>query len=229
MRALLDLLLPVECGGCSASGAIFCGTCCGSFAESPRLLRPRRECGVPVWTLASYEGAARELVVNLKERGRADLVPVAGYFLARGIFALCTQGDVDDPRLAPLVLAPAPSRWLAARGRGGDPVRAVARAGARALARRLAPPGTAVSSPDVTACSLLRFAPGVRDSVGLSAAQRWRNVAGKVRVRERVGELPAAVLIVDDVITTGALVSESVRALHAAGVHVWGAVTLAAA
>ena len=58
----------------------------------------------------------------------------------------------------------------------------------------------------------------VADSVGLSSADRQRNIAGRVRaVRPVAGE----VLVVDDIVTTGATACESVRVLQTAGATSW--------
>ena len=61
---------------------------------------------------------------------------------------------------------------------------------------------------------MLRFRAGVRDSVGLDSAARERNIAGRIRT---TGPVPGDVLLIDDVVTTGATAAESVRVLRAAG------------
>jgi predicted amidophosphoribosyltransferase len=66
-----------------------------------------------------------------------------------------------------------------------------------------------------------------RDSVGLDTSARERNLAGRVLAR---GRLPRTeVLVVDDIVTTGATARESVRALRAAGVRVAAVLAIAAA
>ncbi|MGH3913351.1 MAG: phosphoribosyltransferase family protein, partial [Pseudonocardiaceae bacterium] len=75
----------------------------------------------------------------------------------------------------------------------------------------------------------LRMAPGVRDSVGLDRAARQANLAGRVLVRP--AGLPGAdrsVVLVDDVVTTGATAAACVAALLQAGVEVPAIVVLAA-
>ena len=65
-----------------------------------------------------------------------------------------------------------------------------------------------------------------RDSVGLDSGGRERNVAGRVAVR---GRPPRAqqVLLVDDIVTTGATATEAVRVLGASGARVVGVLVLA--
>ena len=76
----------------------------------------------------------------------------------------------------------------------------------------------------------MRMGWGVRDSVGLGAAARRANLAGRVLVR-RAGLPPtgASVVLVDDVVTTGATAAECVTTLLRTGVTVHTIVVLAAA
>lgn len=166
--------------------------------------------GVPVFALGRYTGARRAAVLALKEQGRHDLVAPLAYALAVALHRLLIWGMVD----APLTVVPAPTRRSAARRRGGDPVARVARC---AVARH----------PDIHVVPALRMRALVRDSVGLGTSARERNVAGRVRlcVRPPRGE----VLLVDDVVTTGATAAESVRVLRAAGVAVTAVLAICAA
>jgi predicted amidophosphoribosyltransferase len=70
----------------------------------------------------------------------------------------------------------------------------------------------------------LRFKAFTRDSVGLSSAGRQRNVAGRVLVTAPVA---GPVVVVDDVVTTGATVTESVRVLQTVGADVVAVLALA--
>lgn len=224
VRALLDLVLPAECGGCGDPGSAWCGRCRRALSDVPVAVSPRVDPGVPVWALGSYSGPRRGAVIAGKERGRRDLAAPIGLALAGAVVTLRRWGELSPPGGAPLRLVPAPSRARAARSRGGDPVLRSARAAARAL------------GDDCRVCPVLSMRRGVRDSVGLSAARRQENLAGRIRVSASagrdplaMGRGPAEVVLIDDVVTTGATAAESVRAFGAVGVRVAAVLVVAAA
>lgn len=71
--------------------------------------------------------------------------------------------------------------------------------------------------PGVTVAAALRTRAFVADSVGLSTADRQRNIAGRIKALRAVG---GEVLVVDDIVTTGATAAESVRVLQTRGTRV---------
>ncbi|MFT3717049.1 MAG: ComF family protein [Gordonia sp. (in: high G+C Gram-positive bacteria)] len=204
--ATVDLAVPVECGGCRRHGIPWCRRCDRTVHDDPVALRPRVDPGVPAWAAGRYSGPLRNAVVDLKEHRRTDLVPVLGDLLAVALLRLADWGDLPAART--LALVPAPTRAGAARRRGGDPVTAIAVRAAERL------------GPRVAAVPLLRTAGWARDSAGLGAGRRLANLRDAVTV----GEVPAAVtggdtavVLVDDVLTTGATAAVSVSALRRAG------------
>lgn len=201
-------MLPVECGGCGAPSTRWCDSCAGALtvrADEPILVTPRLDPGVPVFSLGRYAGVRREAIVAVKERGRTDLVAPLSAALHVGLTHLLAWGIVDEP----LTLVPAPTRRSAARRRGGDPVTRMA---------------LAAGSPGTTVSQALRMRAFTRDSVGLSASDRQHNIAGRIVLRKPVG---GDVLLVDDVVTTGATADESVRVLQTAGARVTAVLTVA--
>ncbi|WP_280397137.1 ComF family protein [Nocardia carnea] len=200
MGTLLDLVLPPECGGCRRPGTLWCAGCARTLEGPPVRIRPRNDPGVPCWALSLYRGPARQAVLAAKERGRRDLAGPLGRALAAGLAELRTPGR-------PLMLVPSPSRRVSARRRGGDPVVRCARSAARSL-----------DGCQVLPC--LRVWWGVRDSAGLSARERERNLRGRVcAVPLPAAAAKAQVVLVDDVLTTGATAQACVRALAAVGTY----------
>lgn len=207
---MLDLVLPIECGGCGAPSTPWCPACAAELAvrpDEPHVITPRQDPGVPVFALGRYAGARRRAIVGLKEHGRTDLVPPLALAVAAALRTLVGWGLI----VPPLTVVPAPTRSVAARRRGGDPVTRIARTAAAGL------PGIAVAP----ALTMRAF---TRDSVGLSSAQRQRNISGRVRQRSPVrGET----VVFDDVVTTGATAGESVRVLRATGAQVSAVLAIA--
>jgi predicted amidophosphoribosyltransferase len=198
---LLDLVLPLECGGCGAPSTRWCDACAQALAvraDQPLLITPRLDPGVPVFSLGRHAGVRRAAIIALKERGRSELARPLGAALGMGLRQLIAWGIVETP----LTLVPGPTRRSAARRRGGDPVTRMA---------------LTASAPGVVVVQALRMRAFTRDSVGLSAGARQANIAGRVRMcRPVTGE----VVLVDDVVTTGATACESVRVLQTAGASV---------
>jgi len=216
---MLDLILPLECGGCGAPATRWCDACAHALLvapDEPHVVNPRVDPQVPVFALGRYAGARRHAILAMKEHGRGDLTAPLARALAVGVHRLLTWGMAETP----LTIVPAPTRPSAARRRGGDPVTRVARLAAAAV------PG----HPDIAVAQALRMKALARDSMGLGTAARERNIAGRVLLRGRRGRPPGGdVVIVDDVVTTGATARESVRVLSAAGVRVAAVLAIAAA
>jgi predicted amidophosphoribosyltransferase len=143
--------------------------------------------------LLAYDGAGRELVARFKYRNARS----SARFLAGGMAALVAGEQVDVVTWAPTT----PARL---RARGFDQAEVLA----RAVARRLGLPCR----------SLLRRNPGPAQT-GRDAVARY---AGPGFAARR-GLSGARILLVDDVVTTGATVAGAADALRragAAGVHV---------
>ena len=160
----------------------------------------------------------RDLVLAHKERAVHALATPLGEVLAHVVLG---AGRLEPGVLDPVVwLVPVPSHRSVVRARGHDPVLRIARRAAHELRRR----GT-------RACvrGLLRVVGRPEDQSGLGAAARRANLEGRFRARALPTSGQAGtILLVDDVVTSGATLREAQRALEQAGWAPSAAVTLAA-
>ena len=154
--------------------------------------------GFEGWSVTDYRGTAADLVNEVKERGRTLLLN----------WMVEQLDGVEFPEKVTLVAVP--SSKAAWRQRGFVPAEELARRLAR---RRLLP----------YLPSVLSYRRSAVDQVSLGRADRQLNREDSMSARK----CNARVLLVDDVVTTGATLREAKRALEAAGAQVVGFVTFA--
>jgi ComF family protein len=211
---LLDLVAPPRCLACGAPGAReLCAACRAALPwlrdPCPRCALPR-PCGPPcparrsrldgARAAVALEGPARALVHALKFRAALPAAAVMAATLVRPL------RDLDG------VLVPVPGTSGRVRGRGFDQAECLA----AELARR-------AGRPVIRALARTR---GARRQTGAARAQRRATDLG-VAVRDRVKPLPSAVVLVDDVHTTGATLAACARVLRAHDVATVSALTFA--
>ena len=206
LGALADLVLPRTCAGCGLPGAVLCRRCQALLA-APRPATPRRfpDGFPPAAAAGAYAGPVRPALIAFKERGRAELAGPLGAALALAVAAVLAA--VPGPRRS-VLLVPVPSTPAAVRARGRDHV------------RELTGPAVAeLRAVGVAAASvrLLRRRGRVRDSAELSVAQRRANLAGSFVVDPRTRVPPdGQLVVVDDVVTSGATLTEAALLLERA-------------
>ena len=158
----------------------------------------------PVDVAASGEHTdeLRLAIVAWKEEGRTSLLRPLAHLLATSVL------EVVGSTLAPVLLVPVPTSRQSRLTRGADVVDQLACAGADLLRG---------AGADVTVRQALRVARRTADQSGLGARDRARNLAGAFAIRSDVCLADGDVVVVDDIVTTGATIGEAVRALTAAG------------
>jgi ComF family protein len=156
----------------------------------------------------SYESGLRELIHLLKYGGVRPAADVLGRMLAEAIATLAPEFSSES-----LVLVSVPLHHNKLRQRGFNQAELIARA-----AMKISP-----------AWDRLRLCAGVLErkretasQIGLTTHQRRENLRGAFGVAQRELVEGREVLVVDDVFTTGATVSECARVLRRAGASkVW--------
>ena len=196
--SLLDAFVPTFCISCKAVGSLFCESC---RAEIKLNLHPVERGGFLGWSTHNLDSYLGNLILAFKERGKTAL---SSYLANLAIPALETF------RERPFNLVALPTSRAAFARRGFDANRVLA----KAVAKR-----TGLTLND----SVLRLSRQPGDQRGLSSDQRVQNLSGSMVARKGRGR----VLLVDDVVTTGASVLEGRRALLEAGFEVAGFITIA--
>ncbi|MCL2782466.1 MAG: ComF family protein [Propionibacteriaceae bacterium] len=205
--AALDLYLGGRCHGCNTPGRSPCPDCRVALLPQPQL-HTRPGLDATLVTGVRYD-TAMPFVIAFKDRDAWQLTAVLGSTLAGAVRHLLDDAGIPLEHRHLLVLVPVPSAAEAVRRRGFDHTATLASWVSRRLGLRWSP--------------LLKRVTAVGDQVGRSADQRQNNQAGTMRARPG-GQM---VVVVDDVITTGATASEAVRALRRAGHHVLGVAGIA--
>ncbi|MDX3458242.1 ComF family protein [Streptomyces sp. ME02-8801-2C] len=205
-----DLVLPAECGGCGTPRTVLCPECRAALNGAvPSRVRPVPEpLGLPVVHAATrYADEVRAVLLAHKERGALALAGPLGTALAGAVRA---GVDETPPGRRGVLLVPVPSARRAVRARGHDPARRIALAAAGDLR---------ASGTPARVLAVLRQRRGVADQAGLNSRQRLDNLAGALSVAPGGGRLLAgagAVVLVDDLMTTGASLAEAARAVREA-------------
>lgn len=235
VAAATDLVLPARCAACPEPGAPLCRACragvrAAGFAGGPRQVGPDPvPAGMPAcWSTARLDGPLRTSVTAYKDQDRRDLGPVLGALLASAL-AGALGGEPALRRAVSsgsrVLVVPMPTSRASRRRRGDDPVQEVA---SRAV-RLVGGPARGRAAPLVLAPAV-RHARAVADQSGLGREGRSRNLRGALALdpawRTVVSGAPC--VLVDDVVTTGASLTEAARVLRGAGAGEVLAATVAA-
>lgn len=223
---LLALAVPVDCVCCGAEDHALCAACDRHIRRltsdpfraetgAPALMDTGGRVLLPVVAAGVYREELAQALLSFKRHGQHQLRSSLGRALARAVLAAAGEGQAA-------CLVPVPTSSTAYMDRGFSPVHLLLAQVARLM------PGVPVADVLGKAGGAgARLAGGQK---GLGRGARAKRVRGSMKVRRsgRAGISGRRCIIVDDVLTTGATLSEAARALHQAGAVVTGAVVLAA-
>lgn len=167
---------------------------------------------LPVVRALTYSGSTRQIIYRFKDHGDFSVRPLLSSALAEALLHL-----INHVTLSTCLVAPIPSRSRSIRKRGFCPVTQLTEAAIRQLA---------VTTTHLIRSDLLRDIRTIRSDKSLGTADRALVAGGAFRITCSPPALP--VIVVDDVVTSGATMREAIATLLHAGVHVVGGVALAA-
>jgi predicted amidophosphoribosyltransferase len=195
---------------CDAPGPNLCSGC--GFVLEPR---PHYFQRGPVTGLAAtnYSPEVSSLLVAFKDRGQFALARDLGQLMQPLVQELLELSELTGVS-GHCYLAPAPSRIQNFTKRGFQPSLLLA----RQLVNRV---------PNSKVLNCLVLGSEVLDQVGLSSAERISNLEGSMRLNQSVAG--KTVFLVDDVVTTGATITEAWKTLCAGGAIVLGALVVSEA
>jgi len=209
-RAFLDALFPIYCLGCEREGGWLCADCLSAIRPQPLFLCPG--CGLespggmthlrcvsltPLSALVSpyhyAEPAVRRLIKEYKYHGAIEIEKIIIGLTASGVNKLRTL----FPKTA--IVAPMPLHASRERARGFNQAATIGAVVAETLSLNMAAP--------------LKRLRRTEEQARLSTPERNENCRGAFSCAPIAGD----VILVDDVVTSGATMSAAAAALRAAG------------
>lgn len=217
MDSMVGWFAPTICVGCGTEGSSLCPICrhseiipfgercwnCAALSPRAQTCQRCRINGSPrfIWIATDYDGLAKSLIQKYKfgcQRGAA--APLAS-IMAQTFWAFNSKEHVQE---SAYLVVPVPSASSRVRQRGFDHAMQLA----KLLSKRLDLP---ISQP------LLRV--GQNRQVGTKRQQRLAQAQDSYKVFKPLDVTGRSILLVDDVVTTGATLQAASQKLRAAGVR----------
>jgi predicted amidophosphoribosyltransferase len=228
--SLADLVLPAACAGCGADRVPLSSGACAECAAALEALIPFPTAPVPpppgmpaCSAVGPYAGPLRSALLAYKERGRHRLARPLGALLASAVADVAVRRG-GGPAV-PVMIVPVPSTAHAIRARQGDHMARLAAHAVRRLRTAgwqadLARPLRVIPRPDSASLD-----PAGRAAVAVSSL---RIRPTRIRILRRALTMKRTLIVVDDIVTTGATLAAVTSRLGEAQVQVTGAAVLAA-
>ena len=213
--ALTSLVFPKICIYCQVEFAPLCLKC-QQFWLTP--VQRRYVKGLAVNSTLAYNAASSRIIIQAKEsRNR-----VAQFWMARALSTALEKFELENSALSisHCLLVPIPSSKSAIRKRGGSFL--------HPILDKLVELQKQKNGVRWRWKELLIHQKSVRDQSELSYTARQSNMAGAFRVRSDELIEARPILLIDDVVTTGATLDSAFRALRERNLTVLGAATVCA-
>lgn len=241
ISTLLDAIFGTRCALCLKLGASCCRHCLERLVFAPREVIRFRPDGTVLRGFAAvdFDATVGALVRSFKDEGGSAIAPVFAEIMARlpmsfgegspaprdGRAATPTGAPGDGQAATPTYLVAVPSRISSIQQRGFIPAALIA----RALLNRLEPRWGSTADPFAPRYRLMNGAVWraieSADQALLGQSERKQNLHNTMLASPKVRG--KRVILVDDIVTTGASLFETARALEAQGARVLGFITFA--
>lgn len=203
--SLTELLFPTRCLGCRNLGIRICSQCRSLW--NPHIYRSSiilAGKSLPVYSSVIYSSVAQKVLLGAKESALTDADQLMSLALSHALAYFNGEIGMAD-------LIPVPSRKSATRKRGRDFL--------------LTQTKIVADASNVRVLPILSHRRKVADQTRLTVIERENNLNGAFICanRSQSGNIP--VIIIDDLMTSGATLREAARALGDAGFRPLGAVT----
>jgi competence protein ComFC len=217
MESVIGWLAPPVCLGCGQEGKTLCLACsnseiisygercwrCNALSPRAKTCKSCRGNGSPlfVWINTDYDGLAKDIVQKYKFGHQRVASQSLAELMAQTFLHFNTTEDV---RLSNYLVVPVPTATSRVRQRGFDHAALLA----QCVAQKLKLP---------TSKALGRL--GQSRQLGTSRSERLKQTEGKYFIRNPAAIAGRNILIIDDVVTTGATLQEVAKTLRKAGAH----------
>jgi len=186
---LVSNFTPYECLGCEAEGCLLCAGCISLLPEAENF-GDKTKFLQSLQSATPYKGLAKDLIWKFKSEGAVTTAKI----MAKLMLPLLPAND--------LIIVAVPTATSRVRQRGYDQAQLIA----RELARQSGLPSINCLARSTQA-----------HQVGSSREQRLRQLTGAFRVTKPRLVKGARILLVDDVVTTGATMEVAASVLYRAG------------
>ena len=201
-NALLDLLFPQSCLGCSVHGHILCDECISSIRQV------ERETGEEIMALYDYrDNVIRRSIWNLKYYRKRCLGKILGKLLYGSFLEEIADIAVFSGS-SPIIVMPVPMSKNRKRNRGYNQAEIIAR-------------HFCTASPD----EIFKFERKIiyknkdtaRQATITNRSERLKNIKDAFGIKNKDRIKGRTIIVIDDVTTTGATLNEIIKLLKKSG------------
>lgn len=211
ISSLKELVYPVSCLSCSSSGMKICSKCLLMWRITPIKSNIQK---YPLYFSADYNEFTGSIILAAKELANKDAIDLLASSIARSIILAIKDLSIYSS----IVLTPIPSQYSANRRRGRDHIEDLTKV---VISKLQAKDVFAIYLP------LLIHTKKIQDQSKLNSRQRKANIYKAFLARQSEISI-GGVILIDDLVTSGASILEGIRALNEAKITINAVITACA-